>query len=107
MGWSHILWCVHYLRGTFPTYLCSRGLQGSSQEDFKRVLLYGQASTSKLIDPPLYHIKGKSVMKAYWTDMPAIAGENAGLCFNSVMGAYPWVLEFTTDTHFDLCHTYV
>ena len=29
-----------------------------------------QASTSKLIDPPLYHIKGKSVMKTCWTDMP-------------------------------------
>ena len=29
-----------------------------------------QASTSKLNDPPLYHIKGKSVMKACWTDMP-------------------------------------
>ena len=32
--------------------------------------MYGQSSTSKLIDPPLYHIKGKSVMKACWTDMP-------------------------------------
>ena len=29
-----------------------------------------QTSTSKLIAPPLYHIKGKSVMKACWTDMP-------------------------------------
>ena len=29
-----------------------------------------QASTSKLIDPPLYHIKGKSVIKTCWTDMP-------------------------------------
>ena len=28
------------------------------QEDVERVLLYGQTSTSKLNDPPLYHIKG-------------------------------------------------
>ena len=32
--------------------------------------MHGQASTSKLIAPPLYHIKGKSVMKACWADMP-------------------------------------
>ena len=38
--------------------------------DVERVLLYDQASTSKIIDPPLYHIKGKLVMKACWTDMP-------------------------------------
>ena len=50
------------------------GEQGSPQEDFKGCregnFLYDQASTSKLIDPPLYHIKGKSVMKACWADMP-------------------------------------
>ena len=36
-------------------------------KDVERVLLYSQTSTSKLIDPPLCHIKGKSVMKACWT----------------------------------------
>ena len=29
-----------------------------------------KTSTSKLIDPLLYHIKEKSVMKACWTDVP-------------------------------------
>ena len=38
-----------------------------------------QTSTSKLIAPPLYHIKGKSVMKACWTDMPCNCwGEHCG-----------------------------
>ena len=32
--------------------------------------MHGQTSTSKLIATPLYHIKGKSVMKACWADMP-------------------------------------
>ena len=35
-----------------------------------------QASTSKLNDPPLYHIKGKSVVKACCSDMPCNYLEN-------------------------------
>ena len=56
-----VLHCTANIAGFSPGGI-SRGVE--------RVLLHGQASTLKLIDPPLYHIKGKSVMKACWADMP-------------------------------------
>ena len=51
----------------------------------RKILRVSQASTSKLIDPPLYHIKGKSVMKACWTDMPCNCwGEQCCVCVLSI-----------------------
>ena len=62
-----------YVCHAHTAYICTCNIRVLSKRilrDVERVLLYGQASTSKLIDPPLYHVEGKLVMKTCWTDMP-------------------------------------